>query len=127
MCAPAKTSGGADSTSAPPSEGWIDSHGSFDSFGYLINAFLIATAIALTWVTVRSLMTEGSRQPRSIGPSDDPLELIFAGIFLIVAVVYGADDNDLIAAGLLAPAVVLLSWRAMRDYRMTRRRRLRSP
>jgi hypothetical protein len=54
--------------SALPYEGWIDSHGSFDSFGYFINAVLIGAAIGLTWLTIRTLESEREHRGRSVVP-----------------------------------------------------------
>jgi hypothetical protein len=97
--------------SALPYEGWIDSHGSFDSFGYVINTFLIGIAVALTWLTIRSLERERKRHARTVGPSDDPLDLIIVTIFMVVAILYEADE---VWAGLVALAAALLIRRAMR-------------
>lgn len=106
--------------SAMPYEGWIDSHGSFDSFGYFINALLIGAAFALTWLTIRNLNQETERHARAVGPSGDPLEVIIVMVFVVVAVVYEAEE---VWAGLLALAAALLIWRMMRNYRWARRRR----
>jgi hypothetical protein len=105
--------------SALPYEGWIDSHGSLDSFGYVINLLLIAAAVDLIWLTVRSLKRQGRRQPRALGPSDDPLDLIITLVGLVVALSYGVS----LGTGLLVLAAALLTWRAMRGYRSARHRR----
>jgi hypothetical protein len=106
--------------SALPYEGWIDSHGSYDSFGYFTNALFIAAAIALTWLTIRSLEAERKRHARTVVPTDDPLDLIIVTIFMLVAIVYEADE---VWAGLLVLTAALLIWRVMRNYRWARHRR----